>query len=382
MKLTVNKKAFSTALSAIDKVVESRVTVPILSNVLLQAEDQLTVLGTDLDLEMRIEMPANVETPGSVTVPAGLIARLARSMPANAEGDLALELSESGHELQLIAARSHYDLQVLPADDYPLMQGPEEPGCTFTLPGNELAALLKQPAYAMSTEEARFFLNGIHLHPRETADDLDLVAVATDGIKLCRAVMPAIAGLTMEMPAVIIPRKTITHFVTMLNNANADVTVRIDSKKIEITAGSTRITSRLVDGTFPDYERVIPDENTIEVDLDVETLQDVSARIALLSTEKSGGSSTTFDLTEGQMRISTKANGHATSMGAEELDVDYAGDPCTILFGINQFQETINACASGLATLCLKDNATPAILKPHGDIETHQVTMLIYPRSF
>ncbi|MEH6725189.1 MAG: DNA polymerase III subunit beta [Hyphomicrobiales bacterium] len=372
MKLTINKKALSAAMADVDRVVENRNTIPILGNVLLQAAETLTITGTNLDAEMCVQVPANVEMSGSTTVPSGLLAKLARSMPADSHGDLALELSENGHELQIIAARSHYNLPTLPCEDFPSMQGPDDKPVTMALPGSTLAGLLQRVAHSMCNEETRFYLCGVYLHVDDDSEQPHLTAVATDGKQLAKNRILAPQGATAEMPGIIIHERTVRYIIHWLENHPDDVSFRVDQKKIAIEAGPNRLTSKLVDGTFPDYERVIPKDNSICLEIDAAAIADAIGRTKALDTGKESGA-LVMELGADTLCFSARSLDDASAR--EEFTVDFDGDDFRMGFTINLADTVFSAVPGKTAKLHLDSAGSPALLIPDDEPEVTLVLM-------
>lgn len=372
MKFTINKKALSAAMASVDRVVETRNTIPTLSNVLLEAQDGLIITGTNLDVEMQVQIAANVEIAGSITVPSALLTKLARSMPANMDGDLTLELSENGLELQLIAARSVYNLPTLPAGDFPQMQRPQDNPCDITMPGSALADLLQSVAHSISSEETRYYLCGVHLHVVSDSDQPLLTAVATQGTHLAKNCIPAPEGATAEMPAIIVHTNTVRHIIQWLGSHEDNVSVRIDAVKIEIEAGPNRLTAKLVDGTFPDYERVIPQSNSISVDIDAEAVAAAIGRIAELDTGKNSPA-LIMELFADTLCFSARADNEATAR--EELTIDYNGDDFRMGLSVDLADTVFSAVPGKSAKLYLDNAGSPALIIPDDNPDMRLVLM-------
>lgn len=361
MKLTVNKKALSAAMAHIDRVVESRVTIPILSNVLLDAQEGLTITGTNLDVEMHVQIEAAVETPGAVTIPSALLARLARTMPAGTNGNLALELTENGHDLQLSAARSCYNLPILPAADFPQMQRPQDNLCRITMPGSAFADLLQSVAHSICAEETRYYLCGVFLHVMTEGDELLLTAAATNGIHLARNHIAAPEGATADLPGIIIHSATVRHIIQWLGDHDDPVELSIDQGKIEIEAGPNRLTAKLVDGTYPDYQRTIPQSNAICIDIDAEAVAAAIGRIKTLDTAKDS-TALIVELSSGTLCFSATSSGNASAR--EELTVDYDGDDFRMGMTLALADTVFSAVPGTSAKLYLDSAGSPALIIP------------------
>jgi DNA polymerase-3 subunit beta len=251
MRVTLEKSAFLKALNHVQSVVERRNTIPILSNVMVQAKGgEVKLTATDLDIEIVESAAGDVAQDGAATVPAHMLYDIVRKLPDGAQ----LELNQAGDRgrISIIAGRSRFALQALPPEDFPDLSSGEF-GNTFSLGAADLRFLIERTRFAISTEETRYYLNGIYFHE---VSGKHLRAVATDGHRLAQSQMalpPGAAG----MPGIIVPRKTVLELVKLLEGEDGEVEVAISASKIRFTFGKLVLTSKLIDGTFPDYERVI-----------------------------------------------------------------------------------------------------------------------------
>src|SRR5690606_11691404 len=255
MRVVLERSNLLKSLGHVHRVVERRNTIPILSNVLLTTDGaSLEMKATDLDLEITEAAPAVVEQAGATTVPAHLLYDIVRKLPEGAE--VMLKMEESGQSLSVISGRSTFRLQCLPQADFPALTAGQF-SQIFRMDSQALRDLIEKTQFAISTEETRYYLNGIYLHTIEDGGALKLRAVATDGHRLARAEIEAPAGAE-GMPGVIIPRKTVGELQKLVDEPDVAVTVELSETKIRFTIGSVVLTSKLIDGTFPDYQRVIP----------------------------------------------------------------------------------------------------------------------------
>ncbi len=258
MKLTIERAALLRALGHVQSVVERRNTIPILSNVLLRAEGaKLALSATDMDLEMVASLAAQGATAGATTVPAHTLYDIVRKLREGAQ----IELETTGDKglMTLRSGRSTFTLSCLPPEDYPLMAGGDL-AHNFLVSAADLKRLIDRTRFAISTEETRYYLNGIYLHAAKSDKVNMLRAVATDGHRLARMEIPLPEGAA-GMPGVIVPRKTVGELRKLLDELDQDVSVSLSDTKIRFTFGDTVLTSKLIDGTFPDYDRVIPSGN-------------------------------------------------------------------------------------------------------------------------
>lgn len=248
MKLTIERAVLLTALSHVQSVVERRNTIPILSNVLLEADgDRLAITATDLDIAVVEKLPAKVAKSGATTVAAHTFYDIVRKLPEGAEVELTFTAAEQ--RLDLRAGRSSFKLSCLPKEDFPVMAAGELPH-SFTLPADQLRRLIDKTRFAISTEETRYYLNGIYVHAASSAGVPMLRAVATDGHRLARVESPLPAGAA-GMPGVIVPRKTVNELRKLLEGSATEARIELSETKIRFAIGDLVLVSKLIDGAFP-----------------------------------------------------------------------------------------------------------------------------------
>ncbi|WP_320203722.1 DNA polymerase III subunit beta [Agrobacterium rosae] len=336
MHLVIHKEDLTRALAATTKVVESRVSIPILSSVQLAAAgDGLAVTATDLDIIATAGVPAEVTKPGNICVSAKLLNDIARK----ATGDITMTLD--GDNLLVKSGRSRFSLATLSAEDFPTL-GDDKFDAEFEI---DLAALFAPVSFAISSEEARYYLNGIFFKGGKSE------AVATDGHRLGRHYGP-------ELPAfdgVIVPRKT----VGLLPKGKVQVSV--SPQKIRIVSDDVRITSKLIDGTFPDYERVIPKNNERFVTVDRDALMKASDRVSTVSSER--GRAVKFSIAPGSIALAVAA-GEASAN--DEVEAEYSGEPMDIGFNAAYVRDVLNVLPSGPVKLALQDSGTPGLITSDG----------------
>jgi DNA polymerase-3 subunit beta len=283
MKVTVERASLLKSLGHVHRVVERRNTIPILSNVLLRAGDgSLRLKATDLDLEVTETLPADVGQSGATTVPAHMLYDIARKLPDGAQ--VSLDVAGDVGQMVIRSGRSRFTLQALPESDFPdLSAGDLEH--RFTIAAGELKRLFDKTQFAISTEETRYYLNGIYLHTLESSGTTVLRAVATDGHRLARVETGAPAG-SAGMPGVIVPRKAVAEVLKLVEDAGDSVTVELSPTKIRFTLGLVVLTSKLIDGTFPDYQRVIPAGNDKQLVVDRGDFAGAVDRVSTISSER------------------------------------------------------------------------------------------------
>jgi len=364
MKLTIDRAALLKALGHVQSVVERRNTIPILSNVLITAEgDQVRFSATDLDIEIIEAAEARVAQAGSTTAPAHTLYDIARKLPEGSE--VSLETDAEDSKLTLIAGRAKFDLPCLPASDFPVLSA-DDLTHTFQLGPSELSRLIDKTRFAISTEETRYYLNGIHLHAMGSV----LRAVATDGHRLALVESELPEGAA-GMPGIIIPRKTITEVRRLLDDAGDNLTVSVSEAKIRFDMGAAVMTSKLIDGAFPDYERVIPKGNDKTLVLDNKSFAEAVDRVQTISAEKSRS----VKLSVADDRLTLAVNNPEAGQAVEELSVDYQAESIEIGFNAKYLLDVTNQIEGAEAELKFADAASPTLILDRGD-ETAQYVLM------
>jgi DNA polymerase-3 subunit beta len=367
MKITVERAVLLKALAHVQSVVERRNTIPILANVLLAAQDgALRLTATDMEIAMVEEVPGvQVARPGRTTAPAATLYEIVRKLPDGAR----VELDHGGGDapLALRAGRFHTSLSVLPVEDFPSMTEGRLPH-GFGLPAGQLRELVDRTRFAISTEETRYYLNGIYLHAAESDGAKVLRAVATDGHRLARVEEPLPEGAA-GMPGVIIPRKTVNELRKLAEETQEEVAVRLSDTKIRFDVGAVQLTSKLIDGTFPEYERVIPRGNDKVLRVQKREFAEAVGRVAAISSERSRPVKLSLDRNHLLLSAASPEQGQAQ----EELDqevVRYDAAPLEIGFQaryLNDITDQITdqvefRFADGSAPTVVMDAAKPEAL--------------------
>ena len=368
MKLTIDRAALLKALGHVQSVVERRNTIPILSNVLIAADgDAARFSATDLDMRIEEQTAAEVERAGEVTAPAHTLYDIVRKLPEGAE--VCLDMAADEPQLTLSAGRARFKLSCLPATDFPIMAA-DDLGCSFTLGVAELSRLIDKTRFAISTEETRYYLNGIHLHAMNGEGAPLLRAVATDGHRLALA-ENTLPGGAEAMPAVIVPRKTVHELRRLLEDVEDEVRVSVSESKIQFDLSSAILTSKLIDGSFPDYERVIPKGNEKSLTLDNKVFAAAVDRVQTISAEKSR--SVKMSLTDGALTLAV--NNPEAGQATEELAVDYGDDPLDIGFNARYLLDVAGQIEGGDAQFLFADSASPTLILDTADEHSRYVLM-------
>ncbi|MEX2035413.1 MAG: DNA polymerase III subunit beta, partial [Xanthobacteraceae bacterium] len=356
MKVTLERAELLKSLGHVHRVVERRNTIPILANVLVRAEKAaLHLKATDLDLEVVESIPAEVAPAGSTTVPAHMFYEIVRKLPEGSQ--VVLESSSDRAVLAIRAGRSRFTLQTLPESDFPDLTAGDMTH-KFTLAAADLKRLIDKTQFAISTEETRYYLNGIYLHAAGSGKSATLRAVATDGHRLAQIDLPVPAGAA-GMPGIIVPRKTVTEVQRLIEDSQAEVAVELSSTKIRFSIGDVVLTSKLIDGTFPDYGRVIPTGNDKELTVDKKDFEAAVDRVSTVSSER--GRAVKLSLSSGKLILSVTNpdSGSAT----EELEVEYDGDPLDIGFNSRYLLDIAAQLDGEVAVLRLADPGSPTLIQ-------------------
>lgn len=356
MKVTVERAALLKSLGHVHRVVERRNTIPILSNVMLRAENgQLQLKATDLDLEVTESILANLEAPGATTVPAHVLYDIVRKLPDGAQ--VSLDSSSESGQLELKAGRSRFILQSLPDSDFPDLAAGEMPH-RFSLKASDFKRLIDKTQFAISTEETRYYLNGIYLHAMETDAGPTLRAVATDGHRLARVEVACPTG-AVGMPGIIVPRKAVAEIQKLLDGLDADISVELSPTKIRVTAGAVVLTSKLIDGTFPDYQRVIPAANDKRLTVERAQFAEAVDRVSTISSER--GRAVKLSLLEGRLTLSVTNPDSGSAV--EEIEVDYDSTPLDVGFNARYLLDITAQLDGDTALFRLADPGSPTLIQ-------------------
>ncbi len=367
MKITIDRAALMRALNHVQSAVERRTTIPILSNVLLRAEDgELSLSTTDMDLEINENVAANVERSGATTAPASTLFDIVKKLPDDAS--VTLDLDQSGNQMTVKAGRSNFRLACLPVADFPeLSQGTL--ATSFALPANELRNLIDRTKFAMSTEETRYYLNGIYLHAADK-DGLNLLrAVATDGHRLALFEMPLPEGAA-GMPGIIIPRKTVGELRKLVEEAGDSIKISLSESKIRFDFDHIILTSKLIDGTFPDYQRVIPKGNDKIVEVNPKAFSQAIDRVSTIS----DGKSRAVKITLNGKTMTLSANSPESGSATEDLEVN-GNDNMEIGFNARYLLDITQQIEGDGCRLTLADAASPTIIQDASDASALYVLM-------
>jgi DNA polymerase-3 subunit beta len=368
MKINVERGAFLKALSHVQSVVERRNTIPILSNVMIDAaKGQLKLTATDLDIEIVESLPADVLRNGAATAPAHMLYDIVRKMPEGAQVQAELLASEGGR-LAVSAGTVRFELACLPKEDFPQMSSGALPH-RFRIAADDLKRLVDKTRFAISTEETRFYLNGIYVHAtKDTAPVLR--AVATDGHRLARYELDLPDGAG-DMPGVIVPRKTVSEVRRLLDDADGAIEVSLSDTKIQFSFNGLELTSKLIDGTFPDYQRVIPTSNDKSLALDSKDFAHAVDRVSTISADKTRA----VKLNVAQDKVTLSVVNPESGTATEEVGATYSASPLEIGFNARYLLDITSQIEGKEAHFLLSDAGSPTVIEDKEDKRTLYVLM-------
>lgn len=371
MKFKADRATLLKALGHIQSVAEKRNTIPILANTLIRVDGGgLGFTATDMEIAVVEEVAADPARDGATTAPAATLYEIVRKLPEGAQ----VELDHPGGDapMALRAGRYATSLVTLPVDDFPSMTAGQLPH-RFRLPAGALQKLIDRTRFAISTEETRYYLNGIYLHAADGPDGRVLRAVATDGHRLARVEEPLPEGAG-SMPGVIVPRKTVAELRKLLDEEEGDVEVGLSDTRIQFRAGAITLTSKLIDGTFPEYERVIPRDNDKVLRVGKKDFSDAVGRVAAISSERSRPVKLALDRDLLVLSAASPDQGTAS----EELDgerVRYDAGPLEIGFQARYLNDITDQIA-GEVEFHFSDGAAPTVVR---DAENASALYVLMP---
>ena len=361
MTLSAPRDVLSKPLQAVIVVVERRQTMPILSNILLVAKDgELSVTATDLEVELVAKAEVSVESEGEITVSGRKLLDICKALPDGAE----ISINVSGEKLSIRSGRSKFSMVTLPAVEFPTVEDIKA-GQVITVPQEVLARLIEKTHFSMAQQDVRYYLNGMLLE----TDGNFLRAVATDGHRLALS-QAKLDGEKLEDQQVIVPRKGVLELQRLLGS-KGNVDIELGTNHIRIQLGGIRFTSKLIDGRFPEYERVIPKETNNELTADKEALRSALQRTAILSNEKYRG----IRLVIRDSGVVLQAHNPEQEEAEEEVEVEYSGDDIEIGFNVNYLLDAIGAVEGDTVTLSVVDSNSSCLVREPGNDSSKFVVM-------
>ena len=358
MEFKINSTDLLKALSHIHGIVEVRHTLPILSNIILEAKDDKLILSsTNLDIYCSDKIKAEVLQSGEVSVSAVTFFEIIKRLPSGSEVLMIME--EGENEIRLTCGRSKFNLSTLKTDDFPIISDTDL-STNFVLSADELIRIIDKTKFAVSNEETRYYLNGIFLHKAERNSIQFLRAVATDGHRLAQYDIPLPQGAE-DITGVIIPKKTIYELRKVLDDANGDVSVSLNENKIKFSFNDLKVVSKVIDGTFPDYTKVIPQKNDKNFKTNNSDLKNAIDRVsAVAANEESKSKAIKFCIENNSLSLSVESQSKGSAN--EMIDVNYSGDKVDIGFNSKYIIDICNEVDGDEISISLSDSISPAII--------------------
>ncbi|SNX69694.1 DNA polymerase III beta subunit [Cereibacter ovatus] len=368
MKISIERGALLKAVGQAQSVVERRNTIPILANVLIEADGgTVSFRATDLDIEVVDRTPAVVDRAGATTVSAVMLHEIVRKLPDGALVNLS-EDAASGR-LTVMAGRSVFSLATLPKEDFPVMASSEY-SSNFSASAPMLRRLFDKAKFAISTEETRYYLNGVYMHVAQGDEGPVLRCVATDGHRLARIDAPLPEGAA-GMPGVIVPRKTVNELRKLLDDDEAQIAVSVSETKVRFATPQITMTSKVIDGTFPDYSRVIPVGNTRRLEVDAQEFAKAVDRVATVSSERSRAVKLSLD----EDRLVLSVNAPDSGAAEEELAVAYGDERLEIGFNAKYLLEIASQVDRENAVFLFNSSGDPTLMREGSDMSAVYVVM-------
>ena len=372
MKLSIERNTLLKAVSHAQSVVERRNTIPILANVLIEAEDgKVQFRATDLDVEIVDRVQAKVERTGSTTVSAVLLHEIARKLPDGALIELTADTSTG--RLTVEAGRSNFSLATLPKEDFPIMASSEY-AANFSAKSGDLRRLFDKSRFAISTEETRYYLNGVYMHSATFESSKVLRCVATDGHRLAR-VDTAIPQGAEDLPGVIIPRKTVAEIRKFLDDDEVEIAVSVSETKVRFATPDITLTSKVIEGTFPDYTRVIPASNEKKLEVDAAEFAKAVDRVSTVSSERSRAVKLCLEDDQLTLIVNSPDSGAAE----EQVAVAYNDERLEIGFNAKYLLEISSQIDKENAIFMFNSSGDPVLIREGNDLSAVSYTHLTLP---
>lgn len=366
--IAVERAPLLRSLSFLQNVVEKRNAIPILANIKVKAEgSNLELTATDLEMAVTDHIDITVNQPGEITIPAQTFYDVVRKLPDGSQIDLTTDASNG--TLIIRSGQSHFVLPFLAADDFPVMKK-DDFSHHFSLNASELESLIDKTRFSISTEETRYYLNGVYIHTLQTEQGNVFRAVSTDGHRLSQFEISAPEG-TDSIPGVIIPKKAIFELKKIVENSDQEVQIDLSKTAVQFSLGKTTLTSRLIDGSFPDYSRVVPANNQNELDVNVKDFQAAIDRVATIASDKTNA----IRLVIEPNKIKLSASSQEYGTGDDEIEVSYQGEPTEIAFNARYLLDVANILEGDSMHIIFADGNAPIIIKDLTDQSAFYVVM-------
>jgi DNA polymerase-3 subunit beta len=365
LEFTIDRALFLKALGHVQSVVEKRNTIAILSNIKIEAvEGAVNLTATDMDIAITEKIAADVSEEGELTVPAHTLYEIIRKLPDGAQISLKGNAATGG-KLEIKSGACNFSLSCLPSTEFPVMDRGDM-SHEFTLTAAELVALIDKTKFAMSTEETRYYLNGIFLHAKANT----LCSVATDGHRLAKIEVDLPEGAA-DMPGVIIPRKTVAELKKLVDEAQDDINISLSTSKICFICGDAVLLSKLVDGTFPDYNKVIPMDNDRVMEINSAAFSKAVDRVSTISFDKT--KAIKLSVSAGKLTLSAANEENGTA--CEEIEVAYSSAPVEVGFNSRYILDMMAGIEGEEAQFIFAEGAAPVLVKDKADSASLYVIM-------
>ncbi len=354
MKITLERNHLLKSLGHVHRVVERRNTYPILANVLINAsENGIDLRATDLDIEVSENLQAMVEKQGSTTVPAHTLYEIVRKLSDGAE----IKLEVNDNKMSITSSRSRFSLACLDPNGFPDLKS-DDFSHSFNIPAKELALLIERTQFAISNEETRYYLNGIYMHTLNDDGVEILRTVATDGHRMARAQTKAPSG-SAGMKGIIIPRKTVGEVQKLLEGQEDDIRVELSETKIRFSIGSVVLLSKLIEGTFPDYDRVTPKDNDKKMVVNRAHFALAIDRVSTIASDR-GGKAVKLNIGENLLELSVTNPDHGVA--SEEIGVEFNEESFEIGFNASYLLDIVRQIRSENAIFMFNSSGSPTLI--------------------
>lgn len=368
MKFTIERANLLKTLSHVQSIVEKRNTIPVLSNVRIEAlEDGISFKATDMDTEITEIVDAKTIETGATTAPAHMLYDIVRKLSDGSEVEITFP-DEKG-QLTIASGRSKFSLSTIGVEDFPVISGDKLP-VNFVMEKEELKDVIDRTKFAVSTEETRYYLNGVYMHAKKEGDAKVLRVVATDGHRLACVESPLPKGAE-DLAGVIVPRKTVTEIRKLLDDNNADhITISMSENKVRFAFEDITLTSKLIDGTYPDYERVIPTDNDKNLELGVKDLSSAVDRVSVVAERTRA-----IKMITGNSKVTIITSSPDLGSAQEELEAKYEGESVEIGYNFRYLLDILQEVKGDAVRISFADASSPSVIHDTTDSSAIYVLM-------
>lgn len=368
MKFVIERANLLKTLSHVQSIVEKRNTIPVLSNVRIEAlGDGISFKATDMDTEITEIVDAKINETGATTAPAHMLYDIVRKLSDGSQVELTFP-DEKG-QLTIASGRSKFSLSTIGVEDFPVISGDKLP-INFTMDKEELKDVIDRTKFAVSTEETRYYLNGVYMHAKNEGEAKVLRVVATDGHRLACVETPLPQGAE-NLTGVIVPRKTITEIRKLLDDNNADhILVSMSENKVRFAFEDITLTSKLIDGTYPDYERVIPTDNDKNLELSVKDLSSAVDRVSVVAERTRA-----IKMITAPSKVTITTSSPDLGSAQEELEAKYEGESVEIGYNFRYLLDILTEVKGDAVRISFADASSPSVIHDTTDSSAIYVLM-------